>query len=120
MVLRRPPRPDVTPVLPQGWPKLTEQPPGARPSLTSARIPNIHPTATWTPGDLRHYAIEHRRAQASPPVSHQRCLGVRKTCLPHTGTYTGDPPSGLTIRRAFFGWKSDKEVCGGVVSVFSE
>ena len=37
-----------------------------------------------------------------------------------SGTYMGDPPPGLSIRGAFFGWKSDKEVCGGVVSVVSE
>ena len=32
----------------------------------------------------------------------------------------GDPPPGLSVRGAFFGRKSDKEVCGGVVSVVSE
>ena len=32
----------------------------------------------------------------------------------------GDPPPGLNVRGAFFGRKSDKEVCGGVVSVVSE
>ena len=37
-----------------------------------------------------------------------------------TGTYMGDPPPGLSVRGAFFGWKSDQEVCGGVVSVVSE
>ena len=37
--------------------------------------------------------------------------------LSPSGTYTGDPPPGLNVRRAFFGWKSDEEVCGGVVSV---
>jgi hypothetical protein len=36
------------------------------------------------------------------------------------GTYMGDPPPGLSVRGAFFGRKSDKEVCGGVVSVVSE
>jgi integrase len=29
----------------------------------------------------------------------------------------GDPPPGLSIHGAFFGWKSDEEVCGGAVSV---
>jgi len=36
------------------------------------------------------------------------------------GTYMGDPPPGLSVRGAFFGRMSDKEVCGGVVSVVSE
>ena len=26
------------------------------------------------------------------------------------GTYTGDPPSGLTTRETFLGWKSNQEV----------
>jgi hypothetical protein len=47
-------------------------------------------------------------------------LGNGRVTLPHTGTYTGDPPPGLSVRGAFFGRKSDKEVCGGVVSVVSE
>ena len=34
----------------------------------------------------------------------------------HTGTYTGDPPSGLTTRGAFLGWKSNQEVRCGVES----
>jgi hypothetical protein len=44
----------------------------------------------------------------------------RADALPHIGTYMGDPPPGLSVRGAFFGRKSDKEVCGGVVSVVSE
>jgi hypothetical protein len=36
------------------------------------------------------------------------------------GTYMGDPPPGLSVRGAFFGRKSDKEVCGGVESVVSK
>src|ERR1035441_8508493 len=37
-------------------------------------------------------------------------LGARGSCLPHNGTYTGDPPSGLTTRGTFLGWKSIQEV----------
>ena len=40
--------------------------------------------------------------------------------VPPCGTYMGDPPPGLSVRGAFFGRKSDKEVCGGVESVVSE
>jgi len=43
-----------------------------------------------------------------------------RSALPPTGTYMGDPPPGLSVRGAFFGRKSDKEVCGGVVPVVSE
>ena len=39
--------------------------------------------------------------------------------VPPYGTYMGDPPPGLSVRGAFFGRKSDKEVCGGVESVVS-
>ncbi len=35
-------------------------------------------------------------------------LAIRE--LPHSGTYTGDPPSGLTMRGTFLGWKSNQEV----------
>ena len=41
-------------------------------------------------------------------------------CYAPNGTYMGDPPPGLSVRGAFFGRKSDKEVCGGVESVVSK
>ena len=57
------------------------------------------------------------RARWYPCFEHdlERCYGA-----PLIGTYTGDPPSGLTVGGASSGrcW-SDREVCGGVVSVVS-
>ena len=54
-----------------------------------------------------------------PPAALDRCLSAVSPLAPY-GTYMGDPPPGLSVRGAFFGRKSDKEVCGGVVPVVSE
>ena len=53
-------------------------------------------------------------------VNVERPSPEHRVGVPLCGTYMGDPPPGLSVRGAFFGRKSDKEVCGGVVSVVSE
>jgi len=51
-------------------------------------------------------AVAYRSNQFFVPSD----IVARGSCLPRNGTYTGDPPSGLTNRGTFLGWKSNQEV----------
>ena len=82
----------------------------------------------WTGGPCTRLAYSSQLLHDA----HNRCgfLGARHQRGPVFGMSVlglrpvrhllGDPPPGLSVRGAFFGRRSDKEVCGGVVSVVSE
>jgi hypothetical protein len=57
-----------------------------------------------------------RSVPLGPMLRHPRRPAIAKVACARNGTYTGDPPSGLTTRGTFLGWKSNQEVRCAVVS----